>query len=793
MSNTIPKAFFAYPSKQPTLRESIQETVHILNASGQVNIKTWEDCKIGGNFIIDTICNEIDGADLFFADLTGLNANVMFELGYAIARDKRIWLIFDETYTEGKNMFNQLKVLTTIGYVSCCNSKDIISAFYKDNPTEDLENTIFRTAIEPGLKPGGYHSILHLKSQHENEAAVRVSNLLQKRLSKKIIVDDPRESTVQTLTWYGSRVFDCKGLICHFTNPKREGAYLQTARHALVCGMAHGAETPLLMIAEGDFLSPIDYREYLHNYSTAREALRHVEGWLPSVEQTLESEQKTTVVPRSTTRLARDLRNLRFGDYVAENEEENLVEQYFIQTAAYDDAISGSQTVFVGRKGSGKTANLIKLKNELSRHRRNVVCVIKPPPYQMERIVDILKQYEHLDVKGYTIESLWKFLLLTEIANTAFNNLEDSLSSGIDVVEQRFYDFVNNHRELICEDFSTRLESCIQILEEAIDESTYDKNSSLPVSEVLHSGILRQLREELGVFLSKNQRVALLVDNLDTAWEPQNGIEVLSEILWSLLEVAQGLSTELQRQDSRRRGISISLAIFLRSDIFYKIRKVALEPDKVNYSLLKWDDTELLCRVIEERFLSSFEENLDPDVLWQKYFCSTVNGIPTKEYITEAILKRPRDIIYLVNASVTTAINRRHTRIEETDILEAEKQYSQYALESVNVENTLPDINLEDVILEFVGMPTTLPKSEVVEAIQLAGVPAARIESTIDVLHDLTFLGLETGENRFVFSDEPESSRKNKIMARRFARRKGQEERFQIHRVFRAFLETEDV
>ena len=792
MANTTPKAFFAYPSSHPTLRESIQEAVHLLNASGQVNIKTWEDCK-SGNFIIDTICHEIDKAELFFADLTGLNANVMFELGYAIARNKRIWLIFDTSYIAGKHMFNQLKVLTTVTYISCCNSQDIVSAFYKDNPTEDLENTIFRTAIEPGLKPGGYHSILHLKSQHENEAAVHVSNLLQKRLSKKIIVDDPRESTVQTLTWYGSRVFDCKGLICHFTNPEREGAYLQTARHALVCGMAHGAETPLLMIAEGDFLSPIDYREYLHNYKTTREALKCVEEWLPSVEQTLKIQQNLTSIPRSTTRLARDLRNLRFGDYVAENEEENLIEQYFIQTAAYDDAVRGNQTVFVGRKGSGKTANLIKLKNELSKQRRNVVCVIKPPPYQMERIVDILKQYEHLDVKGYTIESLWKFLLLTEIANTAFNNLENSLSSGIDVIEQRFYDFVNRHKELICEDFSIRLESCIQNLEEVIDESKYDKNSSLPVAEVLHSGILRQLREELGTFLSKNQRVAILVDNLDTAWEPENDIGVLSEILWSLLEVAQGLSMELQKQDSRRHSISISLAIFLRSDIFYKIRKVALEPDKINYSLLKWDDTELLCRVIEERFLSSFETDLDPDVLWEKYFCPTVNGIPTKEYITEAILKRPRDIIYLVNAAVTTAINRGHTRIEEKDIIEAEKQYSQYALESVNVENTLSDINLEDVILEFVGMPAILPKSEVVEAIELAGVSGERIESTIDVLHDLTFLGLETGEDRFVFSDEPESSRKNKIMARRFARRKRQEERFQIHRVFRAFLETEDV
>ena len=793
MVNTIPKAFFAYPSTSPTLREPIRDAVRELNAAKRINITTWEKCSIGGKLIINAICDAIDEAELFFADLTGLNANVMFELGYAIAHDKRVWLIFDESYTEGKKMFNQLKVLTTVGYLPCSNSDNIVSGFYSHKPFADLENTIFRTAIEPNLKPGGYHKIFYLKSQYENQAAMRVSNLLQKRLPNKIILDDPRETPVQALTWYGTRVFGCNGLICHFTDPGREGAYLQTARHALVCGMAYGAGVPLLMLAEGDFLSPIDYREYLKHYNTSRDALTYLEEWLSPVEQNLKTEQTTTTVQRSSTRLAVDLRSLRFGESVAESEAESLVGEYFVPTAAYNDALRGNQTVFVGRKGSGKTANLIKLKNELNKQRRNVICVIKPPPYQMKRVVDILKQYEYLDVKGYTIESLWKFLLLTEIANTAFNNLEDALSSGIDTMEQHFYDFVNNHKELICEDFSTRLELCLQNLEEATDESKYDKNTSLPISEALHSGILRQLREELGAFLSKNQRVAILVDNLDKAWEPQKDIEVLSEILWSLLEVAQGLSMELQRQDSRRQSISISLAIFLRSDIFYKIRKVALEPDKINYSLLKWTDTELLCRVIEERFLSSFETNLDPDVLWQKYFCPTVKGIPTKEYITEAILKRPRDIIYLVNASVTTAINRGHTRIEEEDIIEAEKQYSQHAFESVNVENTLSDINLEDVTLEFVGMPAVLSKSEVVETIQAAGISAEQIEPTIDGLHDLTFLGLETGEDRFVFSDEPESSRKNKIMARRFARRKGQEERFQIHRVFRAFLETEEI
>ena len=542
MANPIPKAFFAYPSSGRTLKEPIQEAVCELNATSLVNIQTWEDCKIGGKFLINTICNAIDEAELFFADLTGVNANVMFELGYAIASNKRIWVILDTSYTKEKNMFNQLNILTTIGYVDCSNSQHIVSGFYKDNPVEDIENTIFRTGIEPTLKPGGYHSILRLKSKHENEAAMRVSNLLQKRLPQKIIVDDPRESTVHTLAWYGSRVLGCNGLICHFTNPEREGAYLQTAQHALVCGMAHGFEKPLLMLAEGDFLAPVDYRDYLKHYNTAPEALSYLEEWLRPIERDLQDDKEGTRVPRSTTRLERDLKNLRFGEYIAEYEAESLVGEYFIQTVAYDDAVRGNQTVFVGRKGAGKTANLMKLADQLGRSKQNLVCVIKPQRYQMQEIVTLLKEYRHRN-EGYAIESLWKFLLLTEIASTAFENLKNSLSGPVDAVEQDFFNFVEENEEAICNDFSTRLETCAQVI-----VKSNGVNSDLPITETLHSGILKQLRTELGKFLSKKQRVAILVDNLDQAWERRNDIEALSEIFWGLLEVGQQLPDELQRQ-----------------------------------------------------------------------------------------------------------------------------------------------------------------------------------------------------------------------------------------------------
>ena len=41
------------------------------------------------------------------------------------------------------------------------------------------------------------------------------------------------------------------------------------------------------MLAEDNFLSPVDYRDYLKQYNAAREALGHLEEWLPPVEAIL--------------------------------------------------------------------------------------------------------------------------------------------------------------------------------------------------------------------------------------------------------------------------------------------------------------------------------------------------------------------------------------------------------------------------------------------------------------------------------------------------------------------------
>jgi hypothetical protein len=161
--------------------------------------------------------------------------------------------------------------------------------------------------------------------------------------------------------------------------------------------------------------------------------------------------------------------------------------------------------------------------------------------------------------------------------------------------------------------------------------------------------------------------------------------------------------------------VNVTLAVFIRADIFGKVLERAREADKLLYTRLTWNDPELLFRVIEERYeaYEASHEGAAGAELWSLYFCRTVKGIPTKDYLIAKILPRPRDMVYLVKAAVSKAVNRRHSMVKEEDILDAETEYSQYALKSILVENgvTLPE--LESILYEFAGTAAIVTEQEV--------------------------------------------------------------------------------
>ncbi len=788
-----PTGFFAYGSAPHSIPATIKAAIESINKGQPTTLFSWENLEIGGKYIVQEICDKIDDSDFFCADITTINPNVMFELGFAIARDKRIWLVRDDSYVDSKAEFEQLRLLTTVGYRSYTNAGQIINGFVTDNPHLTLEDTIFRKSIEPLLGPSKTHvPFLYLKSRHDTEGSVRVSRVMD-GLTPKPILDDPRESSVQPLYWYGQKILHAPGVLVHLLSPKREGSKLTNARYALVCGLAKGFDTRLLMLTEQDgILAPMDYRDQMRYYTTPAEAGKITQEWLMQPEGGLSAaSSKPSYV--GAIKLATELRDFhqQLGEYVAENEAEFLSD-YFVETTAHMDIINGTQTIFVGRKGTGKTASLIQAAHEIGREATNLVCILKPVGYEMDGLARLFAGYKIRDQKGYVIESLWKYMLYTELAGAAAHQIQDvSPWVTTDLSSSKLLDLLASEEKALSGDFTVRLESAVKKLSVIPSEGSAEQFHD-GISEALHNSLLSRLRSILSEVLSKKHQVILLIDNLDKPWTKKADTEHLTQFLLGLITAAERVGEELRYGERSRRSTKFNSAIFLRSDIFNRITEAADEPDKISHTRLTWNESELLLRVIEERYVASHGSKSDPADMWHKYFCSEVKGIPTRDYLVSRILPRPRDIVYLVKAAVSFAVNRKHDRVEPKDVLDGEMQYSQYAWDSILVENSSIIPDLDRVLLEFVGGPSVLSESVVRKHISSAGIDAEKVDDVIAQLVSLTFLAVEVSQGTFAYADEKKELQKNMVLASRFATAQGVEHRYEINAPFRAYLELKE-
>jgi hypothetical protein len=246
---------------------------------------------------------------------------------------------------------------------------------------------------------------------------------------------------------------------------------------------------------------------------------------------------------------------------------------------------------------------------------------------------------------------------------------------------------------------------------------------------------------------------------------------------------------EFAKEDRWRKPVSVSLAVFLRSDIYIHVARAARERDKLPVRELLWEDPELLLRVIEDRYLASRGSGYGGGVTVWDYFAPTVEGTPTKEWIMERINPRPRDLVYLCNAAITNAVNRRHDIVEERDLIDAESDYSHFALDSILVEGEVSLPSLEDVLYQFAGAPSILNEEEVLATI--GGVPDAkgREEEFLTALRDLLFIGIEVQHEAFDYPKNLEDRKRTDSLASKLSATRGGVRRYMIFPAYWAYLE----
>jgi hypothetical protein len=197
-----------------------------------------------------------------------------------------------------------------------------------------------------------------------------------------------------------------------------------------------------------------------------------------------------------------------------------------------------------------------------------------------------------VSLQQYSIEALWRFLLQSELANRVVEDIEKR-QSGIPFTgeEKALLPFVDQSAFGLRDGFAARFEKTVRaIAASGLSDATSDAQGRDLINEALNDQAIARLRALLGPVLKSRQRVAVLIDNLDKGWERDADLKLLAKLLLGLLSAVGPLIRDFDREDFWRDRIRLTLALFLRSDIFAYLRGEAREPDKLPVSRIEWID-----------------------------------------------------------------------------------------------------------------------------------------------------------------------------------------------------------
>ena len=786
--------FYAYPSSPLTIGETIEQATKGLAQNSEikkarVRFSTWTDSVVSGKHLWRDIADRIERSQVFACDLTYPNPNVSFELGFAISRFKRIFLSVDEGIEQGPSNFKRYYFdLAPLGYAKYRNYEELESAVLNERPWIDSDNTILPRIYQTQLARPELPTILYVKPPLPTNAVNATEEILRSsKFGNALRVDDPTENSMPGLDWYAQEMATADAVVVHFLSEEHDPLHKHNIKAAFLAGLAHGLERPLLMLAHAPYDVPVDYHHLLQTHDTSQLCRSILTTWVDQVGQNLPNRRPRRQNDRVSSS-AIDLRNISLGDPVAENETESL-DEYFVETSSFYRALSDQVTIFVGRKGTGKTAIMLSVESNADRNLSKHATTINPVGYEVDGLVRVITALEESSERGYLIESLWKYLIYSEIALSVQVSITDRPAYLLrDDGEETLVKFVESNANIIKRPFSEKLDNAIQSLI-GLSLTTGATDQRARVSELLHEQLINALRLRIGNALSQFDKLAVVIDNLDKPWKPGLHVPQLAEMIAGLFSVVQEIPRDFRRSGRGLTPVEANIAIMLRSDIFAQIRPFLSEPDKLPVERVSWEDSEMLLEIINQRLVRHTPDGTDAEQVWEALFPAEVDGVPVRDFVLAGTLPRPRDAIFFLRSAVSKAMNRGHSTVMEHDLRDARSEYSRYAFEAVQAEDDPARGKLEAILYEFAVAGETIVTVPTIQT-RLADAEVAKqdMEGYVNLLCDIGFLGI-SGSGGFVYpADEMERTHQRRF-ASLSARRTKTDEVFEINPVFHPELQ----
>ena len=775
-------AFFAYASESQHRADSIDAAIKSINERTQVNITSWRRINTGGKIVIQAILNRIKKSDIFMCDITGLNSNVLFELGYAIGLRKRVWLTLDVTKQDSQPLVKSLNIVDAIGYRMYTNHEEIIDQFQADFAHPDVNAHVlseYDSRIDQILNSSPSTDVFYIPSSVESTAVRKLIEhftSLKQQYRRKIVIRDKIEDSYDPLHGYLGNILEANAVIAHLDDSGSEGAPINNARCSFVAGMALGFNRKLLFVAPAPFETPFDYRDLLVAYESVRNCKSSVQRWVNEILMTRLDVSAVETDPELT------MLAFHIGETIAENEEIEL-QSYFVETAAYAAGTRSLVSVFIGRKGTGKTANLFQLRDHFSQEKRNIVVTIKPVSFRIAAFGRLIDEFfAQPDLASDFVERTWRAIIYAELAIPLIRLIDEEtrfrkLSSAEAIVKEH----VEKHRDFVDSDFAGRIDYIRSLVSDVVDRGDEPKKALHTVAEELTRPLYHAYRS----MFTRYQQVVILVDNLDKAWSiGEQDRSVQTRLILGLLEFQNTITRELSLNEG-----TIRILVFLREDIFSRVINDSYEPDRVRLvsQHIAWRDAEQLAEILERRFVAC-SPSLADGSMWDRLFCRQVTGIDTKKYLLSHVMPRPRDLIYVVRTAIDNCVGRSHSRIEPDDLLDALRDYYQFLLDNMYTEYGAYRATLRELVQSFAGCGQSH------NSLQLWRIVRQQVDSrrefieSVKFLFRVSFLGIERQQTvEFAYTND-DAERLLPLVRRGLRWSDFGRTRFVIHAAFRAGL-----
>jgi hypothetical protein len=756
---------FLYPTEPAIIAGSIENAVEGLKLlAGDKVWATWKDLGVSGQIIFCEICKGIRFANMVVADVTTLNFNLLFEIGFALGLGVPLLPVRDTSYIRDKKMFDELGILDTFGYFDFQNSKELQDGILARSnlPALGVQPPVLNTA----------QPLYVVKSPIENDGMVKLMSIVKKS-GLKFRTFDPREVSRISLHEAYKQVMSSRAVILHLVSTERD-AVVHNARCAFMAGIGMAARKHVLMLQEGTARHAIDFRDVVRSYTNAAQILDLV---TPLMRAVIEELQTNRFIP--TTLPLKPLEKIDLGDLAAENEIKAL-ESYFVPTAQFNDVKRGHARLVVGRKGSGKTAIFYGIRSTYRPSKAHLVLDLKPEGHQFTKLRESVLSELTEGVQQHALTAFWNYILVMELAHQIVRHESQFQYRDLKlrVVYARIVEAYGEDESTEQADFSERLLKLVGQIEQRRKETTGLPSSTADITQLIHSRDIRKLNDALTAYFSMTRRdVWLLFDNLDKGWPVHAAQPHDVLLLRCLLEATR----KLQRQ-FESRGVELHSVVFIRNDIYEHLIKEPADRGKDTPVILDWNDAEVFKDILRRRIgQSAGLPNYSFEDLWALFFDLQVRGQSSFDYILNRTLMRPREVIRFVRECLNVAINRNHDRVSETDILHAEKSYSEDALVDITLE--MKDVKPEygDVPYAFIGASQIMSRQQVDQRLLDVKVPAKELDSVIQLLLWFGFLGIfvRDDDERYAYQFDHELKRMQ-IGLPTFA--------FSIHPAFRKVL-----